>query len=330
MEQLTGIFKNFLAAILVIASLPSLTWASNILVDDNNKIYSYYVPATIPATGTVFSSSGGSQVTGMAVTYSDTAIPTSPFEVLVAAGTSVYAYSSVAAQSTFIAGVNPVGLAVDSYGNVYTAVGGTTIDEFAPTGGSTPAKTIATAPNGYQVDSILADGAGDLYVAEENINNSSINSITEYLVSGATRSIAQDLSGDNLAGMAFDGSGNLFVTYQNINSNPDGTFSGGIFEITPGGQQSTFYSSTSIDPTSLGFDYAGDLYLLFINSALGNTGGIDVFTSQAPGTQPGSFATGLYQPAGFVQLAPEPGTTMLLTGGLIGLVVLQRSRRSRA
>jgi len=311
----------------MIAALPSLTWASTILVDDDNKIYSFAV-GTVPNPPppaqpyTVFSQNGGASVSAMAVTYNDAAIPSSPYEVLVASGSSVYAYSSVGVQSTFISGVNPVGLAIDGSGNVYTAAAyGTTVNEYGPTGSYL--KTITGAPGGDLIDSLLADSSGDLYVADNHTRT-----ITEYLAAGGTKTIATGLNGNNLDGMAFDDNGDLFVSYLNLTANTGG----GIFEITPAGTVTTFYSSSSLYPTGLAFDFSGDLYLLYTNSPSAPGGGIEDFSGQASGTPSStvnSFATGLYEPAGIVQLTPEPGTTLLLTGGLIGLGIFQGRRLKR-
>ena len=137
---------------------------------------------------------------------------------------------------------NPVGLAFDSSGNLYTANNNnSTIGRFTPGG----------------VGSVFADGSSGLNfpvgLAIDAFNNvyagtALDNKILKFTSGGAVSVFATGLHGPY--GLAFDSSGNLFV--ENV--------TGSILKFTPGGASTVFASTMLSSPTALAFDSFGNLY----------------------------------------------------------------------
>ncbi len=124
--------------------------------------------------------------------------------------------------SVFATNVNgPLGLAVDSHGNLFVAnFGDNSIDKITPSGSLSVFATGLSEPTGLAFNS-----AGDLFVA-----NGESDTIDEFSPAG-TESLFADDTLSVPAALAFDGVGNLYVT---------GGLSGPIDMYTPSGAESEF------------------------------------------------------------------------------------------
>lgn len=316
---------RFAAATLATLYLSSAASAGVIYLDnDTGANINQYIPPS--GTATILSSSLGTEVTGMAVSYNDTNV-VAPYVILVAdyGGGSdpngeIYAYSPGGSRSIFNSTVtNPTGIAVDQYGNVYVgANGGAELEELSSTG-----VVDATLQTGLAIQSLAVNAAGDVFEAQSG-------KVTE-LVGGTWSSPA--LTGGTNLGMAFDYDGDLFVTYANS------SIGGGIDEINAAGNLSVLYSSTTVLPTGVAYDPEnGTLYMSYSNSFEGSGGGgivsFDIgaggtFTTSLAATTFATVPSGSGSPDAILYAAPEPGSLLLSICGLIsiGLFHFRRVRR---
>ncbi len=241
---------------------------------------------------------------------------------------------------------NPIGMAFDSAGSLYTASPTVGITKF--TSGGVGSIFDSGGRNGLAFDS-----AGNLYASQNGSNT-----ITKFsTITGVGTVFASD-GLNNPRGMAFDSAGNLFVASQHNHT---------IMKFTPGGVGSVFASGGLIgNPVEVAFDSAGNLFVANSDSIFGS---ILKFTPGGVGSAFGTFylprsfafdsADNLYAsnlfgdvvkftPDGVrsnfatvassnptalafdpttLEAVPEPSRALLLGGGLMG-VLLRRRRRS--
>ena len=166
----------------------------------------------------------------------------------------------------------PQGLAFDTSGNLYVALGdANAIDKVAPDG------TVTTfADSGLDNPFGLAfDAQGNLYAA--NLYGGTISKITPQ---GAISTFASGL--DAPAGLAFDASGNLYVSL--ISS---------VVEITPAGAMSTVASGFNNPAGALAFDADGNLFV-----AVGSASTIDEITPSGAVSVFADSSQGIDNPVG--------------------------------
>ncbi len=136
-------------------------------------------------------------------------------------------------------GTQPVGIAVDSAGNIYTAnYRSGSVSKITPGGRSTVFAAHGTRQRGIAVDSV-----GNIYTANGGSNN--VSKITP----GGTSTIL-GTTGSNPAAITIDSAGNLY-TANFLSSN--------VSKITPGGT-STILAATGALPSAITVDSAGNLY----------------------------------------------------------------------
>jgi len=141
--------------------------------------------------------------------------------------------------------IGPVGIAVDSAGNIYTAnYGSNNVSKITPGGTSTILAATGTGPYGITVDS-----AGNIYTA--NYGSSNVSKITP----GGTSTILA-ATGAQPEGIAVDSAGNIY-TANYISSD--------VSKITPGGT-STILAATGTGPYGIAVDSAGNIYTANYNS----------------------------------------------------------------
>jgi streptogramin lyase len=302
-------FRFLAVAAVAISGFSSVARADLIYVDNNIAITAY------TPTGSSYASLSqpGSRVLGMAFTPQDVLITAD--DPITGTG-GLFAYAS-GVPTPFGSIANPLGLAIDSNGNVYVgANGGTSIDELNPDG--TVHKVIAAVTDGIHANALAVDTHGDVFEADTS------GDIYEYFAGGGRQLFSQTgLDGSTGYGMVFDPLGDLFVTYQG--------FGGGIDEFDPTGALTSFYSTAANLPSGLAYDSeTHKLYMSYWSSTSGVGGGVDVFSTVngaldvTTQTNFKTFATG--QQFSIAYEAPEPGTVLLFAGGLLA-VGLHRLRR---
>jgi len=198
--------------------------------------------------------------------------------------------------TTFASGFNDAeGLVFDSSGNLFVANGPSEIDKITPGG---TVSTFVTIASGGGFQDLKIDSGGNLYLA--STGDQAIYKITP---GGAVSTFASGLNFPT--GLVFDSSGNLYV-YD----------SGTIDKITPGGVVTPFVSGFTVNNVyDLTIDAAGDIYAP-------DTGGIIWEIT------PGGVATEFSDPGDIAEnliYVPEPGTLVLVPGGL-GLLIFIRRR----
>jgi sugar lactone lactonase YvrE len=197
----------------------------------------------------------------------------------------------------------PVGLAVDSAGNLYVNQS----NDAGTVSKVTPQGNISTFAKGFQpLDDVAGDLAfgpnGNLYVA-----NTGANAVNEVTPKGVISTFVSGLN--DPVGLAFDSYGDLYVSQPNDNTvsevtpqgnistfatdrvlnhpmglafGPDGflyvadEFSGAVLQLQAGGNIDEYGSINiggSFDPDALAFDSAGNLYV-----AYAETGNVDEIT----------------------------------------------------
>jgi sugar lactone lactonase YvrE len=178
----------------------------------------------------------------------------------------------------------PVGVALDSSGNLYVAdynnneirkiAAGGVVTTYAGTGTAGGANGSATTATFTNPTGVAVDSAGDVYVADEN--NNEIRMITPggqvSLVAGSPTGAAGNTDGSGTAarfngpeGIAIDSSGNIWVTDSANNE---------IRKVTPGGVVTTWAGTGAAGhangtgnvatfnmPTGIAADSSGNLYV---------------------------------------------------------------------
>jgi sugar lactone lactonase YvrE len=289
------------SALGLIALVSFSAHAGTLYVDDGLDIYRY----SSNGTPSVFSNQPGSTVIGMAFNSSGT---------LYAAArdsSAIYAYSPGGVRTTFATPSNPVGLAIDALGDIFTTTqfGGGQILEYTPQGAS------SVFANSANAASMAFDGSGNLYTGSLN----GAGTITKYAPNGSS-SVFATVSGSAVFGLAFDGAGNLYAT----------DWSGEISKITPGGQVSVFATfSSQMLATGLVYDTAtSNLYMIEVANGVSNCCTQQVLQFTPSGAM-STFATGLFNPFGIADLqntgTPEPAMTLPLLA--LGVAAFRRVRR---
>ena len=117
--------------------------------------------------------------------------------------------SANAEQSTILGttGANPIGITIDSSGNIYTANGGANnVSKITPLGVSTILGTTGRGPIGITIDS-----SGNIYTANSVANNvSKITPLGVSTILGTT--------GDAPRGITIDSSGNIYTANTNASN----------------------------------------------------------------------------------------------------------------
>ena len=179
---------------------------------------------------------------------------------------STYEITPSGVKSTFVPGLNGIGLAFDSAGDLFVARR-SLISEVTPNG------NVSVFTSSVAVAYALAfNSAGDLFVSD-----SGSGCIYEFTRNGLRSTFASGLGSPTF--LTFNRAGDLFV--------PD-FYSGNIYEFTPSGVKSTFASGLD-SPNGLAFDSAGNLFVA-------NWGGTISEFGQSGNLINASFATGLNHP----------------------------------
>jgi sugar lactone lactonase YvrE len=248
---------------------------------------------------------------------------------------SVSKVSIAGVPSNFASTAGPVGLALDTSGNLYvTNLGQGNVTRITPSGNTSVYATGLVHPQ-----NLAFDTAGNLYITSNGgiakvppgggnattfvpasafatgafglaFNSTgtlfvtgSPNIIYEVAPAGSVSTFVNspDFSGPN--GLAFDSQGNLYVS----------NLGGYVSEISPSGNVTTF--ATGFDqPTSVAFDFFGNLYVT--NSDPSNNTISEVTQSGTVTT----FASGFSAPFGLA-ITPITGTTLLTNNATIALSV---------
>lgn len=162
-------------------------------------------------------------------------------------------------------GAGPDGIAVDAFGNVYTAnSGANTVTKIKPSGKSSTLGTTGTKPRGIAVDS-----SGNVYTS-----NLVANTVTKITPAGVSTPLGS--TGNKPIGIAVDPDGNVYTT-----NYADST----VTKITSGGV-STIFGQTGSRPLGITLDRDGNVFTANegantvtqitpggISSTLGKTGG---------------------------------------------------------
>lgn len=166
------------------------------------------------------------------------------------------------AVSTYATGLStPRGLAFDSSNNLYVASSGDeTIRKIAPDGTSSIfASGLAGPLYGIAIDS----STGNIYVSEQNLNDTTNSSILRFTPAGVMSTFA---TVNSPGGLVFDASHNLFATVAVAGTG--GSADGGINEISPTGVVTSFVSTGLADPIGLARSSTGDLYAAEFSGSL--------------------------------------------------------------
>jgi hypothetical protein len=277
----------------------SVTRAGVLYIDDNDKIYKLGSGGVL----NTFSNQSEPYVNGMAFTAAGILYVASQTQ------DTVYKYSSGGSPSVFASVSSPVGLAIDSSGNVYVG-SGDTIMKYTPGGSSS---TFGTIPLD-SVGGLAFDSGGNLYAG--TWNTGTIYKVTP----GGSQTTFTTGVGAGIFGLAFDNDDNLFATNYNRQ----------IVKITPEGSQSVF---GTLDPGQLPVSAAYDtqtnkLYIGEVADGASNFGEQFVYSYTSNGTQ-SIAASALYMPEALAvsYAVPEPAT-FAFAG--IGLAVLAIRRRKSA
>jgi sugar lactone lactonase YvrE len=212
---------------------------------------------------------------------------------------------------------DPVGIALDSSGNVYVACtqDDTWIEKFNPSG--TTATRFVSATVNFP-EGMIFDGSGTLLVANY------YSGIEAYTPNGTGSAFATATRLSGLTCLAFDAAGNLYVT---------DAYNGVVDTCDPNGNLTT-YASPGDTPTGLAFDNAGNLYVALYGT--GNIVKYDVQTNQTVFASLGSASQlqGLaFDAAGnlyaveyaanrIMKIDPQANVTVFATNGLNGPISL--------
>jgi hypothetical protein len=317
MNRTIAITKSLAAVLLAILIFSTGAWASQVFIDDGLDIYNY-IPLTNPPGSTLqnaFAAYNG-QVTGLAFSYNN---PSPVLFVAAINANEIFEYTLAGVPTPFAAVSTPVGLAVSAAGNIYTSENDNELVELGTNGSQ-----LNTSASGLAVDSLVVNGAGDVFEADDSSHD--INEYSPTL--GSLGVYATGLPGSTYDGMAFDNAGDLFVSFQG-----SGGAGGGIVEISPTGSASTVYNmpGNANAPTGLAFDpVSSNLYMIY-DSFGGGTGGADVFSVSSNGTfdaTAGVYVAGgsIDDPYSIAVLIPEPGTFALAGFGLISIALFHFRR----
>ncbi|MEI6137170.1 MAG: NHL repeat-containing protein [Chloroflexota bacterium] len=136
-------------------------------------------------------------------------------------------------------GKGPIGIAVDSSGNVYTAnSGANSVTKITPSGTSTTLGTTGKKPIGITIDS-----SGNVYTT-----NYIDNTVTKITPAGVSSTL--QLTGEHPLGITVDSNDNLYTANEKTDN---------VTKITPGGVASTF-GTTGGWPQAVALDGSGNVY----------------------------------------------------------------------
>jgi hypothetical protein len=158
----------------------------------------------------------------------------------------IYSNISISGSSIFgTTGQDPIGITIDSAGNIYTANStANNVSKITPSGVSTIFASIGTTPYGITIDS-----SGNIYTTNGTANNvSKITPLGASSILGAT--------GTNPIGITIDSTGNIYTA--NLGSD-------NVSKITPLGV-STIIGTTGISPFEITIDPFTNLYTSNIGS----------------------------------------------------------------
>ena len=180
---------------------------------------------------------------------------------------STYEITSSGVKSTFVPGLNGIGLAFDSAGDLFVASGSSIVKV---TSNGNP--SVFTSSGLVDAYALAFNSAGDLFVSDWG--GGSIYKLTP---GGVSSTFASGLGSPTF--LTFNRAGDLFVADY---------YTGNIYELTPGGVRSTFASGLN-GPNGLAFDTAGNLFVA-------NWGGTGSEFSPSGNLIDASFAAGLSHP----------------------------------
>jgi sugar lactone lactonase YvrE len=158
--------------------------------------------------------------------------------------------------------VNPQGLALDGYGNLYTAdYGNQAVYQTTPAGVTTKILDLTAVGEGGTPESLAVDGAGNLYIADSH-NNQVLQATPSG--GGYTLNPSPVASGLNSSGgVAVDPSGNVYVADTGNNRilletrQSDGTY----VQSVVFGSATSILGSTLNTPFDVAVDTGGNLYI---------------------------------------------------------------------
>jgi streptogramin lyase len=197
-----------------------ITWSGSPSVFDSSTAYTATVTVT-PVAG-----------------YTLNGVGTNFFTVNGSAPTSVV--SPIAASLLGTTGVNPIGITVDSSGNVYTAnFTDNNVTKITPQGVTTIFGT-----TGLQPTDIVIDASGNIYTSNLNSNN-----VTKITPSGVSTTFAN--TGLGPSGIAIDSAGNVYTANANGNS---------VTKITPIGGVTNIPCAPCVAPRKIAVDHLGSIF----------------------------------------------------------------------
>ena len=197
-----------------------ITWSGSPSVFDSSTAYTATVTVT-PVAG-----------------YTLNGVDTNFFTVNGSAPTSVV--SPIAASLLGTTGVNPIGITVDSSGNVYTAnFTDNNVTKITPQGVTTIFGT-----TGLQPTDIAIDGSGNIYTSNLGSNN-----VTKITPSGVSTPFAN--TGLGPSGIAIDSAGNVYTANASGNS---------VTKITPSGGVTNIPCAPCVAPRKIAVDHLGNIF----------------------------------------------------------------------
>jgi hypothetical protein len=168
---------------------------------------------------------------------------------------------SVVASFSTDTGIVPIDVAVDSIGNVYIVDGGNgLVLKETLSAGSYTQSTIPT-PGIFRIGGIAVDGSGNVYVGENDNNNTFMEILKEVpVMDGYAQSIIPAPGVTGIGEVAVDEDGNVYICDNVNNTVLKETLSAGNYT------QSEISTSSLNDPQGVAVDGGGNVYIVDANN----------------------------------------------------------------